>query len=173
MAALAHLGVGLAAKRVRPAVPLAVLVLCAWTLDLVWAGFWLAGMEGMAEPARPAPWSHGLFMAAVWSSLAAAVAWWVRRDRSLAIFIGLLVASHWVVDFVTQPMTHAYPGSVGPPLLFEGSPTVGLGLYRTALGQNLGELGGLAVGAALYAAAVLKIRRERRAAASGNGTPSV
>jgi hypothetical protein len=167
MAALAHLGVGLAAKRVRPTVPLAVLILGAWALDLVWAGFWLAGMEGMAEPGRPAPWSHGLLMATVWSSLAAAVAWLLRRDRSLAIFVGLLVASHWVVDFITQPMTHAFPGSVGPPLLFEGSPTVGLGLYGTALGQNLGEYGSLAIGVALYAAAVLRIRRERRAAAGG------
>jgi hypothetical protein len=161
MAALAHLGVGLAAKRVRPTVPLAVLIVGAWMLDLVWAGFWLAGMEGMAEPGRPAPWSHGLFMAAVWSSLAAAVAWRLRRDRSLAIFIGLLVASHWVVDFISQPMTHAYPGSVGPPLLFEGSPTVGLGLYRTALGQNLGEFGSLAIGIALYVAAVIEFRRSR------------
>jgi hypothetical protein len=170
MAAIAHLGVGLAAKRVRPTVPLPILILGAWMLDLVWAAFWLAGMEGMAEPGRPAPWSHGLFMAAVWSSLAAAIAWQLRRDRSLAIFIGLLVASHWVVDFITQPMTHAFPGSVGPPLLFAGSPTVGLGLYRTSLGQNLGEYGTLAAGIVLYAVATLKLRRERRAGQSRSST---
>lgn len=108
-------------------------------------------------------------MAVLWSSLAAVVTWRLRRDRSLAVFIGLLVASHWVVDFITQPMTNAYPGSVGPPLLFEGSPTVGLGLYRTALGQNLGEFGSLAVGAALYLAAALKIRQERRTSEKTKG----
>lgn len=161
MAALAHLGVGLAAKRAAPNLPLYVLILAAWAIDLVWAIFWLAGVEHLAGPGRSAPWSHGLPMALLWSALAGGVALLVRRDRRTALFIGALVFSHWIVDFISQPMSYSFPGSLGPPLLFEGSPTVGLGLYRTALGQNLGEYGTLALGLALYLSARWKLRRER------------
>ena len=167
MAALAHFGVGLAAKRVAPSVPRGVLMLGVWLLDLLWGLFFLVGLEHLPEAGRASPWSHGLFMAVVWSLLAASAAFLVRHRWQAGAFIGLLVFSHWAVDFISQPMTHQFPGSVGPPLRFEGSPTVGLGLYRTALGQSIGEYGTLAVGTALYVLAVLKIRRARAASRAG------
>jgi hypothetical protein len=39
MAALAHLGVGLAAKRIAPAIPAGYLVFGAYALDFLWFGF--------------------------------------------------------------------------------------------------------------------------------------
>jgi hypothetical protein len=54
------------------------------------------------------------------------------------VLIGLVVFSHWILDFVSHPM---WP-SVQPdlPLLFAGSPTVGLGLWRSHGGAIAGEL---------------------------------
>lgn len=52
---------------------------------------------------------------------------------------------------------------MGLPLLFEGSPTVGFGLYGSAMGQNVGDYGTLLVGIVIYAATVMKLRRDRGA----------
>ena len=40
MAALAHLGVGLAAKRIVPEIPVGYLVLGAYVLDILWFAFY-------------------------------------------------------------------------------------------------------------------------------------
>ncbi|HEY3448129.1 MAG TPA: hypothetical protein VGK67_17360 [Myxococcales bacterium] len=170
MAALAHFGVGLAAKRIAPTVPLALLIAGALAIDLLFGVFFALGLEKMPASGAISPYSHSLFMAVVWSLFAGAIAWQVRKDRRLAAFFAALVFSHWVLDFISQPMTHQYPGSVGPPLFFEGSPTVGLGLYRTALGQNLCEYGCLAAGIALYVLALRKLRREKQAASASAAT---
>ncbi|MGC4117601.1 MAG: hypothetical protein QM765_24200 [Myxococcales bacterium] len=163
MAALAHLGVGLASKRIAPAVPLALLITGAFAIDLLWGVFFALGLEGLPQAHRPSYYSHGLLSAAGWSLLAGALAWLLRRNVRLGAFFAALVFSHWVLDFISQPMTFQFPGSLGPPLLFEGSPTVGLGLYSTALGQNLTEYGCLVVGGVLYALALRKLRRARTA----------
>ncbi len=44
MAALAHAGVGFAAKRVAPSVPLGWLLVGASLIDIVWAVFWFFGL---------------------------------------------------------------------------------------------------------------------------------
>ncbi len=72
--------------------------------------------------------------------------------------IGLAVFSHWLLDFVTHPM---FGGPPDLPLLFEGSPKVGLGLYSAA-GSTFTmafELGLIVLGFAVY------IATRRRAAA--------
>jgi len=47
------------------------------------------------------PWSHGLFMALVWTALSSLVATRVSGRRRTGAFFGLLVFSHWLVDFVS------------------------------------------------------------------------
>jgi hypothetical protein len=198
MAGLAHLGVGLAAKRAVPRVPLAVLVLCAYAIDVVFLVFWLLRLErppkgakarareamGAAtaghrptdpsshvdhlpepqgEPDPPAPWSHGLLMAVVWSALAGLIAHLLRRRRRLSLFLALLVFSHWIVDFVTQPMRAAFPGQLGLPLCFHDSRKVGLGLYSSSTVANACEYGSVAVGALVYGITLVKLRRENAA----------
>lgn len=169
MAALAHLGVGLASKRLAPSVPLAVLVAGAWALDVLWGVFFALGLEHLPGSGRASPYSHGLLMAVVWSLLAGALAWHLWRKARLGALLAALVFSHWVVDFVTQPMTYQFPGSVGPPLLLEGSPTVGLGLYSTALGQSACEYGGLGAGALVWALALRRRGRRPAGPASRGG----
>ena len=171
MAALAHLGVGLAAKRVAPGAPVLLLVLGAFAIDLVWTLLLLVGVEKMPGPGVVSPYSHGLLMATLWSVLVALVAGFVWKRPRVALFAGLLVFSHWVVDFITHPMTHLFPGAMGPPLLFEGSRTVGLGLYSTALGTYLGEYGTLLAGFAIYAWARRRLREQASDGAARAAVP--
>lgn len=157
MAGLAHAGVGLAAKRVAPKTPLVVLVTAAYVIDIIWGIFFFAGIEHLS-------WSHGLLMALLWSLLAGVLAALVSHSRRSGLIIGLLVFSHWVVDFISHPMTAVFPEATGLPLLFENTPTVGLGVWRTQLGVNIGEYGTLLLGFVLYVLALRKIRREKKAA---------
>lgn len=160
MAGLAHAGVGLAAKSIAPRAPLGALLLGAYALDIVWGLFFLARLERLPKADRPtiSPWSHGLFMATVWSTAAGAATGLIRRSPRAGLFTGLLVFSHWVVDFIAKPMTFAFPSDTGLPLLFRGSRRVGLGAWRTKTGVYLGEYGSLLVGLAIY---VLTVRKSR------------
>ena len=171
MAGLAHLGVGLAAKRVAPGVPAPVLVVAAYAIDIVWGAFWLAGVEPDPGVSAPAPWSHGLFMSLVWSATAALIAWLISHNKRTTLIIGLLAFSHWVIDFIAKPMTHAYPGDVGVTLLLGGSPVVGLGAWGTATREYIGEYGTTALGLVIYAVTAWRLRSERRPASPVRPTP--
>lgn len=50
MAGLTHLGVGLAAKPAAPKVPLAILIVSAYAIDIIWGVFFLTGVERLPEP---------------------------------------------------------------------------------------------------------------------------
>ena len=124
MAGIAHIGVGLAAKKIAPQAPLGVLLLASEALDILWGIFALLGIENMAD----SPWSHGLFMAIGWSLIAALLSAEIFRNFRTGLVIGLVVFSHWLLDFITHPMFGGLPDL---PLLFNGSPKVGLGLYSS------------------------------------------
>ncbi len=153
----AHLAAGLAAKPLAPKAPLWVLLVATEVPDLLFFGFQAAGLESQGvttvdlnqgiQVVVPSsiPWSHGLFMNVVWSLVAAAIALWVYRERRTSSVVGLALFSHWVLDFIVHPPEL--------PLLFEGSPTVGLGLWTSGPGLILSlilELGLLASGSAIY-----------------------
>jgi hypothetical protein len=167
MAGLAHVGVGLAAKRFAPNVPLGVLLSGAYAIDIVWGVFVVAGVEHFGAT-TPNPWSHGLFMALVWSGIAAVIAQRCCHNRRTSVIIGLLVFSHWVVDFIAHPMTAVFPGDMGLPLFFEGSPTVGLGVWSTSIGVNVGEYGTLLVGLAIYLLTRAQLQKGKKLHAHGN-----
>jgi len=152
-----HFGVGLAAKSAAPKAPLWVLLVATEVPDLLYFAFYAAGIESPAvsttdfsqgvEILSPGsiPWSHGLFMCAVWSVVAAAIAFLFFRDRRTSIVTGLMVFSHWVLDFIVH-----VPDL---PLLFDGSPLVGLGLSGSGPGliiSGILEVGLFAGGLAIY-----------------------
>lgn len=133
MAAIAHLGIGFAAKPLAPKVPLWVLLIASEFLDILWLGFYVTGIDRNVSMERASPWSHGLFMSLVWSVIAAAIAGLVYRDFRSSAVIGILVLSHWLLDLITHPMGAIFGGRVlSPdlPLFFSGSPRVGFGLYN-------------------------------------------
>ncbi|MCL4248875.1 MAG: hypothetical protein KJ065_12080 [Anaerolineae bacterium] len=141
-----HIAAGLAAKSVAPKASLGTLLITATALDTLSGVFLVTGVESLGVDARLG-WSHGLFMSVVWSIAAYALALLVTRDRRTSLVIGLLIFSHWLLDFISHPMLSTTPDL---PLLFEGSPKVGLGLYSTIPGALIGDFGLLAAGITVY-----------------------
>jgi membrane-bound metal-dependent hydrolase YbcI (DUF457 family) len=130
---LGHYGVAFAAKRLTPRTSLGTLVLAAQWLDELWPIFLVLGIERVRVApglmaANPLdfvyyPFSHSLAMAIVWSLVVGGVYFARRHDRRSAVIVGLLVLSHWILDF---PM-HAADLPLWP-----GSPVkVGLGAWRS------------------------------------------
>lgn len=175
MAGLAHLGLGLAAKRIAPKIPLGVLITGAYAIDIIWGIFFLAGLEHLPKPGvfASAPYSHSLFMALFWSALAVGIAWLICRNRHTSLFIGLLVFSHWIVDSITKPMMAVFPADTGVLLFFEGSPSIGLGAYSTQMGVNIGEYGSLVLGTVIYIFTLRKLRKEKHMHAAQTGQQSM
>jgi hypothetical protein len=146
---IAHLGVGLAAKRVAPRASLGVLLVASQALDILCGLLMVTGIEQMrVTPGITRmtplefvsfPWSHGLLMSLVWSGLAALLCARLYHERRIGVVVGALVFSHWVLDWVSH-----IPDL---PLLFGGSPKVGLGLWNSPVGTMAVEFGLFAAGA--------------------------
>ena len=130
---IGHFAVAFATKKVAPRASLGTLVLAAPFLDAVWSVLVLLGVERFRiAPGFTAinpfdfvyyPWSHSLLMTVVWALLFAFVYFAVRGDRGGAVWVGIAVASHWVLDFVShRPDMPLYPG---------GEERLGLGLWQS------------------------------------------
>jgi membrane-bound metal-dependent hydrolase YbcI (DUF457 family) len=133
-------------------VSLGTLVLAAAFLDVIWPVLVLLGIERFRiVPGFTAnnpfdfvyyPWSHSLLMTLVWALLAALGYFGLSRDRAGALWVGILVASHWVLDFVShRPDMPLYPG---------GGEKLGLGLWRSITATFAVEGLMFAVGIAVY-----------------------
>ncbi|HEY2375548.1 MAG TPA: metal-dependent hydrolase [Gemmatimonadaceae bacterium] len=130
---LGHYGVAFAAKRLTPRTSLGTSVLAAQWLDELWPILVVAGVEQVAVSSAPVgastldfvyyPFSHSLAAAVVWSIVFGGLYFLSRRDRRSALIVGLLVLSHWVLDFPMHlPDLPLWPGS---------STRVGLGAWRS------------------------------------------
>ena len=161
MAGLGHLGFGFAAKPIAPKVNIVVLLIATELIDILWAFFYFTGIDHGNVGINSSPWSHGLFMSLIWSLLAALLAARIYHDRRSGIVIGLLVFSHWVEDFVTHPMGAIFGGKPLPPdlpIFFNGSPTVGLGLYNHSFVIAIAtDLGMLILGVVIYVSYRIKL----------------
>lgn len=152
---LGHWALGLAGKRLAPAVSLGTLFFAAQFADLLWPTLVLAGVERFEiRPGLTAvtpldfvsyPWSHSLLAMAGWGLLVA-LGYWLVRGKSATFLAGAtlagLVVSHWLLDFVThRPDLPLAPGA---------SPRVGLELWSSLPLSLAAELGLLALGVGLY-----------------------
>ena len=165
MAGLTHLAVGLASKKITPRISIWILIFCAYLIDVLFMVFMFAGIERFPLPDQvaAAPWSHSLFMAIIWSVIAALIVWYFLHDSRTSIILGLLVFSHWIIDFISQPMTFVVPNSASSLLHpFGGSPSIGLGVWSTELGVFLGEFGSLIIGLAIYFLTWKKLQNEKK-----------
>jgi len=176
MGPIGHFSVGLAAKPAVPKVPLGVLLLATWILDVLAIVFGFAGIERGGGTGLSL--SHGLFMSIIWSLVAAFLAARIYRDHRAGVVVGLLVFSHWMLDFVSHPIpfssfswrswqwSYGHPLPSDLPLLFGSSPKVGLGLYNSisAVEATALELGMFILGAAVYVRYIVKERKSRRPA---------
>ena len=148
---IGHYGLALATKRAAPRVSLGTLIAAAQLADLIWPVLLLLGVEHVriVPSANPFlrlsfdsyPWTHSLLMAVVWAIIAGGGYAAIRRNRSGGIVVGLLVVSHWVLDWITHvPDLPLYPGG----------PRVGLGLWRSMYGTMVVEAVMFVVGLAVY-----------------------
>lgn len=147
---MGHLGAALVATRLTRA-RLGMLVGAAFALDLLWPVFLAVGLEAVRvdpgnTPFTPLdfvhyPWSHSLSMAIVWGVVIGRASAAALRDARAGLVIGLLVVSHWVLDFVThRPDLPIWPGAM----------RVGLGLWTSIPLTLLVEGSLLAAGVIVY-----------------------
>lgn len=149
---IGHAAVALAGKRAAPRTSLGVLLAAATFLDLLWPILLLAGVKrvriapGITDVTpldfESYPVSHSLLAVAGWSLLAGFVYLAATRYRAGALTVGVLVMSHWVLDWVTHR----------PDLpLWPGGPRVGLGMWHSLPLTLAVELLMVGVGIAIYA----------------------
>ena len=127
-----------------------MLLAATYWLDIVWPVLVLAGIEHVRiDPGNTAftpldffdyPWSHSLLFAAAWSVLFGLA--WIRAGKRTAVILGLLVFSHWALDFVSHR----------PDLpLWPGGPTVGFGLWNSVPATIVIESAMFGAGVLVYA----------------------
>jgi hypothetical protein len=146
-----HYAAALAAKAVQPKAPFWTYVLGAQLVDVAWGGLVLAGVEKMSlDPRLPGnplvlshmPYTHSLPAAVAWSLAAGLAAFFLLKlPRAAAIAVGLVVASHWGLDFLVH--------RPDLPLGF-GGPKVGLGWWNHPAPEQALEIGLLAIAAAAW-----------------------
>lgn len=148
---LGHYGLALATKRAAPRVSLGTLTGAAQLTDLIWPVLLLVGLEQVTivPNANPFlrlsfdsyPWTHSLLMAGVLGALAGVAYVAVSADRRGGLVVGLLVVSHWALDWIVHvPDLPLYPGG----------PRVGLGLWQSMSGTIGVETVMFVIGVALY-----------------------
>lgn len=149
---LGHFAVAFAAKRAEPRASLGAYVAAAQFPDLLWPVLLLAGVEDVTiAPGDTAftplrfdsyPISHSLVTVVAWGVVFGTLHWARRRHFRAAVWLGALVISHWVLDFVThRPDLPLVPG---------GSVKAGLGLWNSVPGTLVVESAMFAVAVGLY-----------------------
>lgn len=148
---LGHHAVALSAKRAAPRTSLGTFVFAATLIDLAWPILLLLGVERTRiDPGNTAftpldfehyPVSHSLAMVLLWSVLFGALYFALTRYGRGAVIAGVLVLSHWVLDFLTHR----------PDLpLWPNGPKVGLGIWNSVPLSLLLEFAFLIAGVWIY-----------------------
>lgn len=109
---IGHFGLGLAAKKADTRPSIGTYFLAAQFLDLLWPIFLLFGLEKVkVDPGNTAltpldfvyyPISHSLLTAVFWGILFGLIYFFIKKNKKASIILGLLVLSHWVLDFIVH-----------------------------------------------------------------------
>lgn len=152
MPGLTHIGIAFIIQILAPSIPIWALLLATEFLDIICIIFYVLGIEKMPtkQEAPFAPYSHGLFMAIVWTVIASLITWFISVDLYTTLIIGGLVFSHWILDFIASPMTYVYPNDTGKPIFFQNSKKIGLGLWNSKKVVIVGEYVVPLLGLTLY-----------------------
>lgn len=148
-----HYAAAIAAKAAEPKAPLWTLAAGCQLVDIAWGVFIATGVErAESDPSLPGstlilsymPWTHSLPAAILWSVAAGLLAALpLRLSARVAVLIGAVVFSHWILDLVVHR----------PDLeLFPGGPKLGFGLWNFPVPEEAVEIGLIAVAAVFWAA---------------------
>jgi hypothetical protein len=151
---LGHFGVALAVKKAAPRASLGTLVFAAQFADLLWPILLLFGVERVRIvpgllPASPLdfvsyPVSHSLVAQLGWGALVGAAYFLICRNVPRAAIVGLLVPTHWLLDFIShRPDMPIFPGGA----------RFGLGMWNSVPVTLVVEYALFAAGAAIYLSA--------------------
>jgi membrane-bound metal-dependent hydrolase YbcI (DUF457 family) len=151
---IGHFAVGFAGKKAAPKASLAALLLAALFADVLWPVLVAVGAEQVRiAPGNTVytplefvsyPWSHSLLMLIIWGALFAAFYRGKPDGMRIGLVLGLLVVSHWVLDWIThRPDMPLWPRG----------PKVGLGLWNSVAGTMTVEIALFVVGVFIYAKA--------------------
>lgn len=162
MPAIAHLGVGFAAKRFAPKVPVVYLILAAEFIEIVFFALMLFGIERMPEPGSPpySPFSHSLIMGIIWSIVIWFLTFKITKSQKTSLIIGLLVFSHTFLDIIASPKLAFYPTDTEMPVFFDSSISIGLGIWQYKILALIAEVGILVSGLIFYFLTLRKIKRK-------------
>lgn len=146
-----HYAAALAAKAAQPKAPLWTYVLACQLVDVAWGGLVLAGVERLSfDASLPGsvlvlshmPYTHSLPAAVLWAVAAGAAAGAaLKLPRAAAVAVGLVVLSHWGLDFLVH--------RPDLPLWLDG-PKAGLGGWNHPVPEQAVEMGLLAAAAAAW-----------------------
>ncbi len=83
MPAIAHVGVGFAAKKIAPDISVIYLIIAAEFIEIVFFVFVAAGIENMplADKAPFSPYSHSVIMGIIWSVAAALFTFLISKNQ--------------------------------------------------------------------------------------------
>ena len=160
MPAIAHVGVGFAAKKIAPDISVIYLIIAAELIEIVFFVFVAAGVENMplADKAPFTPYSHSVIMGIIWSVVAGLITLLISKNKKVSIIIGLLVLSHTILDIIASPKLAFYPTDTKMPIFFNDSLSIGLGLWKYKAIAYIGEFGILIAGFIIY---ILTIRKTK------------
>jgi hypothetical protein len=130
---LGHFGLAFAAKHAAPRTSLGMLLLGAQFADLIWPLLLIAGVEQVQiqqgatpflDPVFSAyPYSHSLLTQCLLGVLLGSVYYALRHNGRGALLVGLLVPSHWLLDWLVHvPDLPLFPGDADK---------YGLGIWRS------------------------------------------
>lgn len=163
MPALAHIGVGLAAKKVLAAVNVFLLIVAAEFIEIVFmvlAGF---GIEhAPTESVKPySPFSHSIAMGLVWTVAIGLMTYLTTKKKRLSILLSALVLSHFLLDFIASPKAAFYVADTGMPWFDNYSKTYGRGLWSNSVVAWIGELTILFGGLLIYLVTKRRIKAKK------------
>ena len=140
---IGHVGVALAAKRLRVGVSLVVFLVATYTPDWIDSGLCLAGGFDPREML-----SHSI-PAVLLFAVAGFVAYsLITGDRAGGALVAAVIFSHMLLDWIT-----------GIKPTWPGGPLVGLGLYSRPIADFIAEGVVIAAGSAIYSRSLPPRRR--------------
>ena len=163
MPAIAHIGVGFAAKKIAPNISVIFLIIAAELIEIVFFVFVAAGVENMplVDKAPFSPYSHSLIMGIFWSVVAGLITFLISKNKKASIIIGLLVLSHTILDIIASPKLAFYPTDTKMPVFFNDSLSVGLGLFKYKSLALISEFGILMTGFIIYIFTIRKAKVQK------------